>query len=225
MASKSTYIYSAIAILFVVGVVWLATRPAVIPDSGTITVADIPSYTNDAGRAVRGLKTATVHLVEFSDFQCPFCQKNADSMEQVMKAYPTQVSIEYRDFPLVNIHPYAEKGAESFECANEQGPKLAWAMHDAMFQKQASMEPYASDVARVVLQLKSYARAVGLNGPAFDACLDSGKKADLVARDEALGVKLGVQSTPTVFIEGTPVVGANPFSTYKQIIDQKLAAS
>jgi protein-disulfide isomerase len=224
MVSKSTLVYSAVALVIVLGAVWLLTRPAVIPDAGTITVGNFTAFESDAGRAVRGSKTATVHLVEFSDFQCPFCRQNADSIEQVLTAYPTQVSVEYRDFPLVNVHPYAEKGAEAFECANEQGAVKAWAMHDAMFQKQVGMEAYAGDVPRVVLQLKSFARSVGLNGPAFDTCLDSGKKADLVARDEALGVKLGVQSTPTVFIEGTPVVGANPFSTYKNLIDAKLGA-
>jgi protein-disulfide isomerase len=214
MASKSTLVYYAIAAVLVLGIAFLATRPASLPDPGDIKVEDgIPSFVNDAGHAVRGSPNAKVHMVEFSDFQCPFCKGNEAALTEVLKAYPGLVSLEYRHFPLTQVHGFAAKAAEAYECALDQGPNKAWALHDVMFDRQPALD---------VPQLKSYARALGIDGAAFDACLDSGKKAELVARDASLGVKLGVESTPSVFIEGTPLVGQNPAGAYKAVIDPLL---
>lgn len=214
MASKTQLVYGVAAALAVLLIAFIVTRPATLPDAGDLHVlTGVPAFLNSGGRAVRGAPNAKVHLVEFSDFQCPFCKQNEAAMSALLKDYPTEISLEYREFPLPNAHPYAWNAAEAFECAVDQNVSKAWALHDVMFDKQPALDiPY----------LKSYARAVGLDGPTFDACLDSGKKNDMVARDEALGVKLGVESTPTVFVEGTPIIGTNPESTYQQVIDSLL---
>ena len=117
----------------------------------------------------------------------------------------------FKDFPLPN-HAEAFKASEAAHCAGEQGKY--WEMHDAMFANQRALQ---------VPALKQSARALGIDGAKFDQCLDSGKHAANVRADYQLGEKMGVNSTPTIYINGRPLVGAQPFEQFKLIIDEELA--
>lgn len=183
--------------------------------SGTTVrvMLDPPRYTvpMSADDPVRGNANAPVTIVEFSDFQCPFCQRVNPTLAQVRAAYGDKVRIVFKDFPLPN-HPQAPKAAEAARCAAEKNK--FWEMHDAMFANQRALE---------VPGLKQTARAIGLDGAAFDACLDSGKYASTVQKGSELGDKMGVNSTPTLYVNGRPILGAMPFEMFKQVIDEELA--
>ena len=129
----------------------------------------------------------------------------------MQKTYGDKVRMVFKDFPLPN-HAEAPKAAEAGHCAGEQGKY--WEMHDAMFANIRNL---------FVPALKETARKLGLDGVAFDRCLDSGKHAANVRADYELGEKMGVNSTPTIYINGRPLVGAQPFEAFKQIIDEELA--
>jgi protein-disulfide isomerase len=165
----------------------------------------------EAGAPARGPADAPVVIIEFSDFQCPFCSRVLPAIAQVEKVYGDQVRFVYRQFPL-SIHPNAQKAAEASLCANEQGK--FWEMHDAMFADQGGL---------AVDGLKQKAAAIGLAADQFNTCLDSGKYAARVAADEADGQKAGVNGTPALFINGRFVSGAVPFDALAKIIDDELA--
>ena len=172
-----------------------------------------PRYTvpTAASDPVRGNASAPVTIIEFSDFQCPFCARVNPTLDRVRQTYGDRVKIVFKDYPLPN-HPQAPKAAEAARCAGEQGK--FWEMHDAMFANQRALE---------VPSLKQTARAIGLNGAAFDSCLDSAKYEATVRSGSELGDKFGVNSTPTLYVNGRPIVGAMPFENFKQIIDEELA--
>jgi protein-disulfide isomerase len=183
-------------------------------NAGAVKVMlEAPRYTvaTSPSDPVRGNAAAPVTIVEFSDYQCPFCARVNPSLAKVMQTYGDKVKIVFKDYPLPN-HPEAPKAAEAAHCAAEQ--KKYWEMHDAMFANQRALE---------VPALKQTARAIGLNGAAFDQCLDSGKHAATVATGAALGEKMGVNSTPTLYINGRPLIGALPFENFKAVIDEELA--
>jgi protein-disulfide isomerase len=117
----------------------------------------------------------------------------------------------FKDFPLPN-HAQAPKASEAAHCAGEQGKY--WEMHDRIFANQQSMG---------VPVLKQHAIALGLNAAAFDQCLDSGKHAASIAEDMKLGESLGVQSTPTIYINGRPVIGAQSYEYFQNVVDEELA--
>jgi protein-disulfide isomerase len=160
---------------------------------------------------VKGPASAPITIVEYSDFQCPFCARVNPTLDQVRKTYGDKVRIVFKDFPLPN-HPQAPKAAEAAHCAGEQGKY--WDLHDRMFANQQALQ---------VPQLKEYATALGLDMPAFNQCLDSGKHAGRVAANMKSGEALGVGSTPTLYVNGRPVVGAQPFEFFKAVIDEELA--
>ena len=181
------------------------TDVKVMLDPPRYTVAIAPSD------PVRGVASAPVTIVEFSDYQCPFCSRVNPTLEQVRKTYGDQVRIIFKDFPLPN-HAQAPKAAEAAHCAGEQGKY--WEMHDQLFANQRALN---------LPELKQYAVALSLDAAKFNQCLDSGKHAGLVAAGLAQGQKMGVNSTPTLYINGRALVGAQPFEAFKQIIDEELA--
>ncbi len=128
-----------------------------------------------------------------------------------MQAYGNKVRIVFKDFPLPN-HAEAFKAAEAAHCAGEQGKY--WEMHDAMFANQRELQ---------VAALKKAARGLSLDAAKFDQCLDSGRHTANVRADYELGEGMGVNSTPTIYINGRPLIGAQPFEAFKQIIDEELA--
>jgi len=181
--------------------------------AGVKVMLDPPRYTvaTAAIDPVRGPASAPITIVEFSDYQCPFCARVNPTLEQVRKTYGDQVKIVFKDFPLPN-HPQAPKASEAGHCANEQGKY--WELHDLMFANQRALN---------VPELKQYAAGLGLDMTKFNQCLDSGKHAGLVASGLAQGERMGVNSTPTLYINGRVLIGAQPFEAFKQIIDEELA--
>jgi protein-disulfide isomerase len=160
----------------------------------------------------RGPANAPVTIVEFSDFQCPYCSRATATLKKLEETYPGKIRLVFRDFPLVQIHPQAAKAAEAAGCADEQG--RFWPLHDAMFSHQDKLQ---------VADLKQYAVDLGLDAAKFNECLDSGRRAAEWKTDQSAGERYGVQSTPAFFINGRLVVGAQPYDQFVQIVEEELA--
>ena len=168
----------------------------------------------NVGSPAIGPESAPVTLVEFSDFECPFCGRFYPTLKRVEQEYMDRVRIVYRQFPLTSIHPNAAKAAEASLCANEQGK--FWDMHDLLFQEQAAI---------AIKDLKLKAVRLGLDAKKFDECLDGGRMAAKVQEDTREGQRLGVTGTPALFINGVPVDGgAVSWPTMQKLLDKELAA-
>jgi protein-disulfide isomerase len=165
----------------------------------------------EAGRPSRGPANAKVEVIEFSDFQCPYCLRAHPVVAQVLQAYGDKIRFVYRNYPLPS-HPDARPAAEAGACAAEQGK--FWEYHDRLFDHQDQLSN--SD-------LKQHAVALGLNAGQFAACLDTRKYQKDVDADIAAGNEVGVTGTPAFFINGRPLDGAQPFDTFKQVIDEELS--
>ena len=161
----------------------------------------------------RGPEAAPVELIEFSDFDCPYCQRATETVARLMEQFEGQIRFVYKDYPLPS-HPNAFKAAEAGNCAHEQG--RFWELHDTMFARQGELDVDA---------LKGYAAELGLDAEAFDECLDSGRHAATVDRDVRIGMRHGVSSTPTLFLNGRAVLGAAPYETFVEIVREELAAA
>jgi protein-disulfide isomerase len=159
----------------------------------------------------KGPVDAPITIVEFSDFQCSYCKRVINVLDQVLERYPDKVKLAFRDFPIVNIHPHAQKAAEAAHCAAEQGK--FWEFHDLLFEKQDAI-PTAN--------FADHAKALGLEVTAFQACMDSRKYQEKVERNYAAGVNAGVSGTPAFFINGRLLSGAQPLEAFKAVIDEEL---
>ncbi len=167
----------------------------------------------EAGDLILGPENAPITLIEYSDYQCPFCKRWHDQVfYQLMAEYPDQIRFIYRDFPLMSIHPGALPAAEAANCAAEQDAYFDY--HEALFSNQYNMDNAG---------LLQYAADLGLDTEAFRACLSSQRYRQEVLADLQYGMSIGVQSTPTFLINSTVVVGAQPYEVFKQIIDAELA--
>ena len=163
--------------------------------------------------AIRGDPSAPVTIVEFSDYECPFCGRfYSETLGQIESKYieTGKVKLVYKDFPL-SFHPQAQKAAEAAECAGEQGKY--YEMHDLLFEQ---------GVQGGVAGFKQYARQIGLNTARFDACLDSGQMAAEIQADMVAGQKVGIQGTPGFIINGQLVSGAQPFAVFDAAIQAAL---
>jgi protein-disulfide isomerase len=159
----------------------------------------------------KGPANAPITIVEFSDFQCTYCQRVVNVLEQILERYPHKVKIAFRDFPIVNIHPQAERAAEAAHCAGEQGK--FWEYHDLLFEKQDTIP---------VTNFAEHAKTLGLEVTVFQSCIDERKYQQKVERNYAAGVKAGVFGTPAFFINGRPLSGAQPLEAFKAVIDEEL---
>ena len=161
-----------------------------------------------------GNPAAPVTIVEFADFQCPFCGRFTKTTEQeIIETYVKtgKAKFVYRDFPLTSIHEEAQKSAEAGECADEQGK--FWEYHDVLYQRQDQLS---------VKHYKAWAAELGLNTGQFDECLDSGKYAAEVQKDFRDGQSAGVRGTPGTFVNGRLVEGALPFGQFQPVIEEEL---
>lgn len=165
-----------------------------------------------AGRPTRGPADAPIEIIEFSDFQCPYCLRAHPTVTEVLETYGDKVRLVYRHYPLPN-HPNARPAAEASACAHEQGK--FWQFHDRLFENQSKLTD---------ADLKQHASALGLDAGQFNACFDSHKFARDVQDDMEAGEAAGVSGTPAFFINGRVLSGAQPFEAFKRVIDEELAA-
>lgn len=178
----------------------------------TITLEPPRVDVADGGRPVLGSRTAPIELIEFSDFQCPFCQRANPTVEQVLKTYGDKIKFVYRHYPLPN-HPNARPAAEAAACAESQGK--FWEYHDRLFANGAKLTD---------ADLKAHASAIGLDTAKFNTCVDNHQQKPGVDKDVADGEKVGVTGTPAFFVNGRSIEGAQPFEAFKRVIDEELAA-
>lgn len=235
---KRSHFYSVLVVLaFAVGlllgfVIWGrdAAAPAVAAEpsaqqaaqpSGQVAEVPVtpePQYTRyeipTEGYPSLGPDDAPITIVEFSDFQCPFCRRFHDETYQaLLNAYPGQIRFVYRNLPLTSIHPDAMPSAIASLCANDQN--AYWDYHGKLFSSETlTRETFIQ-----------YAEDLSLNVDEFSACLDSGKHDEFIEQDMNFALDLGVQSTPTFFINGLAIVGAQPLSAFQQIIDLELTGA
>ncbi len=222
---KRSHFYSVLVVLaFAVGillgyVIW-GRDTAVVAQQPTGPVAEAPveepQYTRydipTEGFPSLGPADAPITIVEFSDFQCPYCRRfHEETYRALLDSYPGQIRFVYRNLPLTSIHPDAMPSAVASLCANDQD--AYWDYHEKLF----SSEILTRDT------FVQYATDLNLDIDEFTACLDSGKHDEFIQNDMDFAINLGVQSTPTFFINGLAVVGAQPLSSFTQIIDQELA--
>ena len=176
----------------------------------SLQAPDLPRIDVEAKGPSRGPTNAPVTIVEFSDFQCPYCGREYPVIERLMKEYDGKLRLVFRHYPL-DFHPFAQKAAEAGACAQDQGK--FWELHDKMFTNQGKL---------AVADLKGYAKSLGMDAPKFDKCLDSGEKKALVDDDLKAGSAAGVNGTPAFFINGIFVNGAQPYEHMKQAVDREL---
>jgi len=172
------------------------------PERAVVETSGFPS---------KGPMDAPVTIVEFADFQCPYCRQILPSLARLEETYRDKVRLVFRQFPLNSIHRYAQRAAEAALCAHEQG--RFWAMHDAMFE-----EPPALGLE----DLKEKAARVAMDVQQFDVCLESGKYAAEVAADLDAARRLGLTGTPAFFINGRFLSGAQPYETIANVVDDEL---
>jgi protein-disulfide isomerase len=199
-------------------------RKLLTPKPPQATVEKIEAAVAVGSIVVRGSKDAPVTMIEFSDYQCPFCKRHVDqTVPGFVKDYVETGKLRYafRDFPLTAIHPLAAKAAEAARCAGEQGKY--WEMHDRLFANQKELQPE---------KLPTHAQAIGLDEPKFRECLDQGRYAAAVQKDVDEGARLGITGTPTVVVGLTDgaqaknaviIHGAQAIATFKAEIDKLLA--
>jgi len=165
------------------------------------------------GHPAIGPSNAPVTIVEFGDFQCPFCGAAESTVKAVRLKYGERVRLVYIDFPL-SFHNHAMQAANAARCAGEQD--RFWQYHDALFADQAKLAP---------TDLKATAKKLGLDTAKFDLCLDRGQYDDAINRDVGLGRRLNVTGTPTFFIDGRPLEGAQPEAKFMEVIDEELVSA
>ncbi len=162
---------------------------------------------------IRGNPDAKVTLVEYSDFECPFCEAAHPTFQKILETYGDDVRMIYRHYPL-SFHPQAQKAAEASECAADQDK--FWEMHDKLFALNT-----AGTLS--VDNFKKAAGELGLKQSEFDSCLDTGTNAQKVKDSLAQGTQYGVQGTPATYVNGTLVSGAVPYEQFAAVIDAELA--
>jgi len=165
----------------------------------------------DARAPSRGPASAPVTVVEFSDFHCPFCRSVQPTLDTLLEKYPDQVRLEYRHLPLDQIHPHARRAAEASWCADEQGK--FWAFHDRLY----ASGPDASDAT-----LARLAREAGLDRPAFQACLESGRAKEPVQQDVEEAARHGLTGTPGFLVNGRLLSGSLPLDAFVEVVEEEL---
>lgn len=222
MSNQTTYIVSAIVLgaIIIAGAIIYSSDPTlgrgtagVVPLDGGKSAPATEITVTDQDH-IRGNVNASITIVEYSDFECPFCSRFHPTMLRALSDYPDEVRWVYRHFPLRNIHPQAQPAAEASECVAEQkGEEGFWNFVDAMFENQ---ERLGGEYYREV------AGEIGVNLAQFDSCVSSSKYANRVNSDYEEGIKLGVTGTPGSFVNGVPVTGAIPYEQLKSIIEAQL---
>lgn len=220
----STFILAAIIIIGVF-VIFIGKDAPVAPTGQVInnpagSVSPKPEVgkinINLEGYPSKGKLDAPVVLVEYSDYQCPYCGRfYTQTLPQIQREYAAtgKVRLVFKDFPL-NFHQFAQKAAEAAHCVREQkGDEGYWLMHDKLFANQESLS---------IENFKKWARELGAGGERFDDCLGNGKMLPIVQKAFAEGQENGVRGTPSFFVNGKMLSGALPFEEFKKAIDAEL---
>jgi len=160
---------------------------------------------------MKGPGNAAVNIVEFADFECPYCGALFSTLKKIESDYKDKLNVVYYQFPLVSIHPHAQKAAEASLCANEQGK--FWQIHDEMFNDQQNLS---------VDELKKKAAKLGMDSEKFNACLDADKYFADIRKDVVEGSKNGISGTPAMFINGRLLVGNQSYGDIQKIIEDEL---
>lgn len=193
---------------------WLAEKMKKTPVEVYFEKPTLPVFEVAVGDSpAKGKPNAPITIVEFSDFQCPFCSKASKTVEDIEKKYGNKVRIVFKHYPLP-FHSQAQIAAEASLCANEQKGEYFWKLHDLMFADQSKLDR---------TNLIASAKKAGVKEDQFVACLDSGKFKSKVTADVTQGQDLGIKSTPTFYINGKLVSGAQPIEVFSDIIDQELS--
>ncbi len=206
MRTRVLYLLILIVPILVVSVVafYIASETDLSPEVEEVSPDDDP---------FKGSLDAPVTIIEFSDYQCPYCRGAESVVDQVLEAYGDRVRLVFRDFPLSTIHLNARLAAEASECADDQG--RFWDYHDLLFERQSQwaqrLEPNST--------FKDYADELGLDVEAFGTCLDTGIHRQEVVEDYEDGIRFGVYSTPTFFINGRKITGAS-FEVFQYWIEE-----
>ena len=187
-----------------------------LSDLSTDPLAETSAKIQTSGAPVLGDPNAPITLVEFSDFECPVCRSLHDVLRGLLPNYP-QVKVIFKDFPIENLHPWARTAALAGRCAYQQDPKAFWKLYDLVYDNQDIIS-----AANAWDKMLDYASRSGLNPDAFKSCLASPQAASEVDANLANGNQLEVRSTPTVFVNGRRIVGADPHAI-QQYIDYEVA--
>lgn len=177
-----------------------------------LSESELTLVVEESDDPIVGNPNASLSIIEYSDFECPFCGEAYWTVKLLLEQYPEQVNLEYKNFILPSKHPNAQKAAEASECAHAQGAFEAY--YNKLFENQAAL---------TVDDLKQYALDLELDTEAFNTCLDSGEMAEKVAADQSEGTSAGVEGTPTFFIGEQKVEGNKKFSDFQVIIEEELA--
>jgi len=220
--NNNGWLWLALPVIFLVGLAsgWLirgqvagaAADPAVNDTQVNIN-QDLKRYDipTDGDPSI-GPENAPITLVEFSDYQCPYCERwYKDVYSRLLVDYKDKIRFVYRDFPLYSIHPEAQPAAEAADCAGEQD--AYWQFHDALFSRKNGLDASAYTM---------YASELGLNVDQFTKCVSERRYKSEVDSDFEFASNLGVSSTPTFFMNGIAIVGAQPYEVFKQVIDKEL---
>lgn len=174
-------------------------------DLGSSPLGGSLLYQQDAARQ----REAAVYIEVYSDFQCPFCKEVVPTLQGLKRKYGNTVFIEYKQFPILSLHPKAQQAAEAAECARDQGQ--FWQYHDLLFFNQNKMERK---------DFIGYAEQLGLDGEQFVACTDSRVKQQVIEQHIAEGIQRGVRGTPTFFVNDIMLTGVQPFSAFEKIMGE-----
>lgn len=168
---------------------------------------------------VKGNASSTVILTEYSDFQCPACRTYYPVLREIVTEYGDRIALVYRHFPLLSIHPNAEFAARAAEAAGKQGK--FWEMHDLLFEKQNEW----SGVSDIVSTFRSYATLLGISVDQFEVDFRSKEVKDLVTAERVHALRLGIQGTPSFFINGSQIKNPNSVEEFRSIIESALSQS
>lgn len=193
--------------------IWLAKKTADNPIEVYFERPQRPVFdVNPGDSPYKGRSDAAITIVEFSDFQCPFCSQGAEVMREVKNKYGDKIRIVFKNFPLP-FHQHAKEAAQAALCARDQDDSKFWDMHKAMFANQSNLNRDG---------LIKKANSIGLKSDEFTECLNSQKFLSAVERDIQEGARVGVQSTPTYYVNGMLVSGAQPLQSFSEIIEEIL---
>ena len=193
------------------------------PQTSTQGPSQLPKIISMDDDPIRGDPNAKITIIEFSDFQCPFCAKfHSDTLPLLMQNYINtgKAKLVYRDFPIESIHPNAVPAAHASECADDQGK--FWEMHDMIFENQRNWQNL--EILESVDVFKKYALDIGMDGDEFDSCMSTVKHIDEIRKDLEDGQAYGVTGTPGFFVGNeetgfTKIIGAQPFSSFQKVIE------